>query len=90
MNYVHTRIVVCCYRGRVGTDLSVVWVAYWSVYVLLISKFNSIHYSVTVTRCCSYSYFVLLKMGCWWCTKHVEQLSDKINCVTCASCWTYI
>jgi hypothetical protein len=28
MNYVHTRIVVCCYRGRVGTDLSVVWVAY--------------------------------------------------------------
>ena len=22
------RIVVCCYRGRVGTDLSVLWVAY--------------------------------------------------------------
>jgi hypothetical protein len=26
MNDVHTGIVVCCYRGRVGTDLSV-WVA---------------------------------------------------------------
>jgi hypothetical protein len=27
MNDVHTRIVVCCYCGRVGTDLSVLWVA---------------------------------------------------------------
>jgi hypothetical protein len=26
-------------------------------------KFNSLYYSVTVTRCCSYSLFVLLKMG---------------------------
>jgi len=26
-------------------------------------KFNSVSYSVTVTRCCSYSCFVLLKMG---------------------------
>ena len=25
--------------------------------------FNSIYYSVTVTRCCSYSCFVLLRMG---------------------------
>jgi hypothetical protein len=25
--------------------------------------------------------------GCWWCPKHVEQLSDKIYSVTCASCW---
>jgi hypothetical protein len=29
MNDVHTRIVVCFYRGRVGADLSVLWVAYW-------------------------------------------------------------
>jgi hypothetical protein len=28
-----------------------------------ISKCNSIYYSVTFTRCCSYSCFVLLKMG---------------------------
>jgi len=26
-------------------------------------KFNSVYYSVMVTRCCSYSCFVLLKMG---------------------------
>jgi hypothetical protein len=26
-------------------------------------KFNSIYYSVTVSRCCSYSCFVFLKMG---------------------------
>jgi hypothetical protein len=31
--------------------------------VLFISKFNSIYYSVMVTRCCRYSCFVLLKMG---------------------------
>jgi hypothetical protein len=31
--------------------------------VFFISKFNSIYYSVTVTRCYSYSCFVLLKMG---------------------------
>jgi hypothetical protein len=23
----------------------------------------------------------------WWRPKHVEQLSDKINSVTCAFCW---
>ena len=31
--------------------------------VLFISEFNSIYYTVTVTRCCIYSCFVLLKMG---------------------------
>jgi len=31
--------------------------------VLFISKFNSIYYGVTVTRCCSYGCFVLLKVG---------------------------
>jgi len=35
----------------------------FSLSVLFISKFNSIYYSVTVTRCCSYSCFVFLKMG---------------------------
>ena len=43
-----------------------------------------------VTRCCSYSCFVLLKMGDSDAREHVEQLSDKINSVTCASCWNYI
>jgi len=48
--------VVCCYRGRVGTDLSVLWVAYTP-------PTTSLKYSVTVIRCCSYSCLVLLKMG---------------------------
>ena len=43
--------------------LSTTIVIYSSLPVLFISKFNSIYYSVTVTRCCSYSCFVLLKMG---------------------------
>jgi hypothetical protein len=58
---------------------------------------NSIYYSVTVTRCCSYSCSVLLKMGNMPlkmvdsdAPKYVEQLSDWINTVTCASCWNYI
>ena len=68
MNDVHNRIVVCCYRGRVGTDIY--------IYIInnncnlnliyrysLTAKINSIYYSVTVTRCSSYSCFVLLKMG---------------------------
>jgi hypothetical protein len=46
----------------------------------------SISYSVTVTRCCSYSRFVLLKMGDND-ALNIEQLSDKINSETCASCW---
>ena len=44
-------------------------------------------YGVKVTRCCSYSCFVLPKIGDMWRPKHVEQLSDKINSVACASCW---
>jgi len=35
MDDVRTRTVVCCYRGRVGTDLSVLWVACWSVFVFM-------------------------------------------------------
>jgi len=35
MNDVRTRIVVCCYRGKVGTDLGVLQVACWSVYVFM-------------------------------------------------------
>jgi hypothetical protein len=36
-----------------------------------------------IDRCCSYSCFVLLRMG----DSDAEQLSDKINSVTCAFCW---
>ena len=42
-------------------------------------------YGVTVTRCCSYSCFVLLKMG----DGDDRNLYSRcqINSVTCASCW---
>jgi len=36
MNDLHTRIVVCCYRGRVGTDLSV-WVACWDFCIRILA-----------------------------------------------------
>ena len=37
-----------------------------------------------------YLLFCAPEDGCWWWPKHVEQLSDKINSVTCASCWIYV
>ena len=49
-------------------------------------KFKSVYYSVTVTRCCSYSGFVLLKMGDSK-TRNMQSSSQtKINSVTCATC----
>ena len=43
------------------------------------------HYGVTVTRCCSYSCFVLLKMGDIDARNMLSR--RQINSVTCASCW---
>jgi len=66
---------------------------HYSTIVILIylsTLFNSkiqLYYSVMVTRYCSYSCFVLLKIGESETPKYVEQSSDKINSVTCASCW---
>ena len=57
----YTVTVVCCYRGRVGTGLCVLWVAYATHNSSTIAADSS--YGVTVTRGCSYSCFVLLKMG---------------------------
>jgi hypothetical protein len=71
MNDLRTRTVVCCYSI---IHYSIELIAFSAEYTLFnncnfnlvyrhyISKFNSIYYSVTVTRCCSYSCFVLLKM----------------------------
>ena len=47
-------------------------------------------YGVMVTRCCSYSCFMLLRMSDSDARNHVEQISGKINSVTCASSWDYI
>ena len=43
--------------------------------------------SVTVTRCCSYNCFVLLKMSDSEIRNMQSSCQTKINSVTCASCW---
>jgi len=43
-----------------------------------------------VTRCCRCSCFVLLKMGDSDARNMYRSCSDKINSVTCSSCWNYI
>ena len=48
----HTVTATCSYCGRVGTDR-----------FQLFHDSNRQQYGVMVTRCCSYSCFVLLKMG---------------------------
>jgi len=68
--YVRIRTVVCSYHYPIEL------IAFSGEYTLfnncnfnlvyrhsLSVKFNSVYYSVMVTRCCSYSCFVLLKMG---------------------------
>jgi len=45
-------------------------------YSLSVNLTLSTYYSVMVTKCCSYSCFVLLKMGDSDARKHVQQLSD--------------
>jgi hypothetical protein len=58
----HTVTAICRYRGRVGTVLSVLWVAYWSVrhpqHTQTNSTFSTIaadsSNGVTNTRCCRY------------------------------------
>ena len=55
----HTVTATCRHRGRGGTGLSVLWVAY-AVDTVLYAPDD----------------------GWWYHPNHVEQLSDKINCVT--------
>jgi len=48
--------------------------------------------NVTLLQCNGYQMlqlqlFCAPEDGCWWCRKQVEQLSDKINSVICASYW---
>jgi hypothetical protein len=73
------KICVYCPKVHTGTYIihySIELIAFSAQYTLfnncnfnlvyrysLSVKFNSIYYSVTVTWCCSYSCFVLLKMG---------------------------
>ena len=50
---------------------------------------KTVYYSVMVTRCCSYSCFVLLKMGDNDTRNMYSNHQIKINSVTCASCWDF-
>jgi len=50
---------------------------------------NRQQYGVMVTRCCSYSCFVLLKMGDNDTRNTQSNHQIKINSVTCASCWDF-
>jgi len=56
------RTIVCCYRGRVETGLSKPPTTHSHRFQLLHDSSRQ-QYGVTVTRFCSYSCFVLLKMG---------------------------
>ena len=64
----HAVFAVCRYRGRVGTGLSVLWVAY-AIMVWQIPD------AVDTVVCPPDN-------GWWYHAKHVEQFPDKINCVT--------
>jgi hypothetical protein len=47
-------------------------------------------YGVTVTKCCSYSCFVLLTMGDSNARNMYSSCQIEINSVTCVSCWDYM
>ena len=61
---------------RVGTGLSVLWVAYASSNSSTIAAGSS--NGVINTRCCRYS-VCAPDDGWWYHTKHVEQFPNKIN-----------
>ena len=71
--YLSQVTATCRYRGRVGTGLSVLWVPYATH-----STQNTVWQipdAVDTVVCAPDD-------GWWYHPKHVEQFSDKINCVT--------
>ena len=60
MYIIHFSIELTAFSAEYALSTTIVILS--NLYVLFNSK-NFIYYSVTVTRCCSYSCFVLLKMG---------------------------
>jgi len=74
----HNVTAICRYRGRVGTGLSVLWVAYATHSTL------KLQISVTLWQIPDAVDTVVCAPddGRWYHPKHVEQLLDKINCVT--------
>jgi len=82
----HTVFAICRYRGRVGTGLSLLWVAY--------TKHSTLNPVPTLPRKRQIAIIVWQipgavdtvvcapDVGKWYHRKHVEQFLDKINCVT--------
>jgi hypothetical protein len=88
----HTVTATCRYRGRLGTGLSVLWVAY-PQHTQTGSNFSTIaagsSNGVTNTRCCIYS-LCTPDDGWKYHPKHVEQFLDINKLCNVASCWIYI
>src|SRR5215475_10377191 len=72
----HTVTAICRYRGRVGTRLSVLWVAYATHSTL---KPDAVHTVVCAPD-----------DGWKYQPKHVEQFPDINKLCNVASCWIYI
>jgi len=81
----HTVIAICRYRGRVGTGLSVLWVAYASHSTLkpvpTLPRYRQI--AITVWQIPDAVDTVVCAPDDGWRyhPKHVEQFPEKINCV---------
>jgi hypothetical protein len=73
----HTVTAICRYRGRVGTGLSVLWVAYANATVWQIP--DAVDTGVCATD-----------DGWKYHLKHVEQFPDINKLCNVASCWIYI
>jgi len=78
----HTVIAICRYRGRVGTGLSVLWVAY-ATQTISNSSTIAADSNDGVTNTNAVDTVVCAPDDGWrYHPKHVEQFPDKINCVT--------
>jgi hypothetical protein len=85
----HTFTAICRYRGRVGTGLSVLWVAYATHSTLkpvpIAAESSN---GVTNTRCCRYS---CMRSWWWWVEVPPEtcRAVSRYKLCNIASCWIY-
>jgi hypothetical protein len=78
----HAVTAICRYRGRVGTGLSVLWVAYATHSTLKAVTVWQIPDAVDKVVCAPDD-------GWKYHTKHVEQFPDMNKLCNVASCWIY-
>ena len=90
----HTVTATCCYRGRVGTGLSVLWVAYATHSTLkpVPALPRQRQVAVTVLQIPNAVGTVVCAPDDGWNyhPKHVEQFPDINKLCNVASCWIYI